>query len=137
MNVSFLLHPKATVAYLYDDFTLRQALEKMHHHGYSAIPVISRSGKYISTISEGDLLWYIIDGEGGEVIKKEIHDVENIKITELLGKDKNPPIPITSSVHDLILQAVNQNFVPVIDDLGSFIGIITRKDIMLYLSKTE
>ena len=135
MNVSFLLRPKATVAYLYDDYSLRQALEKMHHHGYSAIPVISREGKYISTISEGDLLWFLIDGEGGEIIKTQIHDVENIKIAELLGNDKNPPIHITSSVKDLIMQAVNQNFVPVIDDLGSFIGIITRKDIMLYLSK--
>lgn len=135
MNVSFLLRPKATVAYLYDDYSLRQALEKMHHHGYSAIPVISREGKYISTISEGDLLWFLIDGEGGEIIKTQIHDVENIKIAELLGNDKNPPIHITSSVQDLIMQAVNQNFVPVIDDLGSFIGIITRKDIMLYLSK--
>lgn len=135
MNVSFLLRPKATVAYLYDDYSLRQTLEKMHHHGYSAIPVISREGKYISTISEGDLLWFLIDGEGGEIIKTQIHDVENVKISELLGNDKNPPIHITSSVQDLIMQAVNQNFVPVIDDLGSFIGIITRKDIMLYLSK--
>ena len=133
MNVSFLLRPKATVAYLYDDYTVRQALEKMHHHGYSAIPVISREGKYISTVSEGDFLWYLIEGEGGEVIKKQIHELESIKIVELLGNDKNSPISITASVDDLMQHAINQNFVPVVDDLGSFIGIITRKDIMVHL----
>ena len=30
------------------------------------------------------------------------------------------------------LRAINQNFVPVVDDQGSFIGIITRKSIIKY-----
>ena len=41
--------------------TLRQALEKMEHHGYTAIPLLSREGKYIGTITEGDLLWFLKD----------------------------------------------------------------------------
>ena len=52
MNIAFLLQPKSDTAFLYDDFTLRQGLEKMRHHGYTAIPVIDREGKYITTISE-------------------------------------------------------------------------------------
>ena len=57
MNIAFLLQPKNDTAFLYDDFTLRQGLEKMKHHGYTAIPVIDREGKYVTTISEGDFLW--------------------------------------------------------------------------------
>ena len=34
----------------------------------------------------------------------------------------------------LVASAMNQNFVPVVDDLGNFIGIVTRKDIIRYLS---
>lgn len=26
--------------------------------------------------------------------------------------------------------AMNQNFVPIVDDIGTFIGIVTRRDIM-------
>ena len=31
----------------------------MEHHKYSAIPIISRTGRYIGTLTEGDLLWGI------------------------------------------------------------------------------
>ena len=61
MNVLFSLTPKSEVAYLYDDYSLRQALEKMEHYRYSAVPVIDRNGCYVGTLTEGDLLWYIKD----------------------------------------------------------------------------
>lgn len=57
MNVLLYLLPKAEVEYVYDDYTVRQALEKMEYHHYSTIPVITRQGKYAGSISEGDLLW--------------------------------------------------------------------------------
>ena len=59
MNILFFLTPKSDVAYIYADDTIRQALEKMEYHRYSAVPVLNRGGKYIGTITEGDLLWGI------------------------------------------------------------------------------
>ncbi|MFR3072468.1 MAG: CBS domain-containing protein, partial [Paeniclostridium sp.] len=59
MNILFFITPKSEVAYIYDDYTMRQALEKMEYHRYSAIPIINRSGEYVGTITEGDLLWYL------------------------------------------------------------------------------
>ena len=59
MNLLFFLTPKGKVAYIYDDFTLRQTLEKMEYHRYSAVPILTREGKYVGTITEGDLLWAI------------------------------------------------------------------------------
>ncbi|MFQ9393801.1 MAG: CBS domain-containing protein [Lachnospiraceae bacterium] len=41
------------MAYLYEDYSLRQALEKMEHYRYSAIPIIDRNGCYIGTMTEG------------------------------------------------------------------------------------
>ena len=38
-------------------------------------------------------------------------------------------------MEDLIGKALNQNFVPVLDDQKCFIGIITRKDIIHYFYK--
>ena len=42
MNILFFLTPKHDVDYIYDDFTLRQAMEKLEYHGYSALPVLNR-----------------------------------------------------------------------------------------------
>ena len=61
MNIAFFLTLKKDVAYLYDDYTIRQSLEKMKFHGYSSLPVISRTGEYVSTVTEGDFLWYMLD----------------------------------------------------------------------------
>ena len=59
MNILFFLTPKSDVVYINDDETLRQALEKMEHHRYAAVPVINHQGRYVGTLTEGDLLWGI------------------------------------------------------------------------------
>lgn len=48
----------------------------------------------------------------------------------------NPPVSINASMEDLIQTAMNQNFVPVIDDKKIFIGIVTRKDIIKFCFDT-
>ena len=63
MNIAYFLLPKSNVAYLYDDYTFRQGLEKMRYHGYTAIPVITRNGTYVGTVSEGDFLWQLLSDE--------------------------------------------------------------------------
>ena len=61
MNILFYLVPKSEVMYLYDDYSLRQAMEKMEYHKYSAVPIINRAGNYIGTLTEGDILWELKD----------------------------------------------------------------------------
>lgn len=135
MNIAFFLKPKAETAYLYSDYTVRQALEKMHHHGYSAIPVIDREGLYIGTLSEGDLLWFIVKGEGGEPHTRAIEELEKFRISEidfLSGWRSNPPVNIMASIDELLMRAMNQNFIPIVDDREAFIGIVTRRDVIKY-----
>lgn len=131
MNILFFLTPKSEVAYIYDDDTLRQALEKMEYHRYTAVPIIDhKDGTYIGTITEGDLLWDI----------KEWHDLnmldaEDVPILSVKRKRDNEPVVADANIEDLISKVMNQNFVPVIDDDERFIGIITRKDVIQYLSR--
>ena len=40
-NILFFMTPKALCQYLYDDFTIRQALEKMEAVGYAALPILN------------------------------------------------------------------------------------------------
>ena len=132
MNIASFLIPKSDVACLYEDFTLRQALEKIHHHGYSAIPVLTNENKYVCTISEGDFLWYLIEHQCDELHKVSMKSIENMSIKDVIRLDKNPPVRITSTIEELLTKSINQNFIPVIDDRDYFIGIITRKDIIIH-----
>lgn len=126
-SVVFLLTVKAFVAYLDDNSTLRQGLEKMRYHGYTAMPVISQDGTYAGTVSEGDFLWHMIDS-GMYAMKSQ----EEYSIKDILRKGWNPAVKIDTTMDELLLRVMEQNFVPVIDDRGKFMGIITRKDIIKY-----
>lgn len=135
VNIAYFLTPKNSVAYLYDDSTFRQGLEKMRRHGYSAIPVISRDGTYKGTVSEGDFLWHLIDTGEGQETPLSMKEAEKLNVRDILQDAAYPPVRITATIEQLLTNALNQNFIPVVDDLGKFTGIITRKDILRYLAK--
>ncbi len=127
MNILFCLTPKEKVAYIYSDSTIRQALEKMQVYRYSAIPVLDKDGSYVGTISEGDLLWFIKE------MKLDFSKTEQMGILEVPRNKTNTSVMVTANMEDIIDISTQQNFVPVVDDYGSFIGIITRKDIFNYM----
>ena len=54
------------------------------------------------------------------------------RIMEITRRKQFLPVRVTASMHDLVDRASNQNFVPVVDDYGAFIGLITRKAIIQY-----
>jgi len=127
MNILFFLKPKAEVAFVYDYHTLRQAMEIMEYHKYSSIPMINREGKYVGTITEGDLLWGL-----KKLNILNLKGAEDIAITKIARRADYRPVSADSNMEDLMEKAMDQNFVPVIDDQQNFIGIITRKDIIGY-----
>jgi len=124
-NVLFFLRPKIKVAYVYSHNTLRQALEKMKAHGYTSIPVLDNEGRYVGSVTEGDFLWKLT-AEHALNSKAQ----ERFCIKDIMRSDFQPPVNINAALDDLLLMAMNQNFVPVVDDLDSFIGIVTRRDLM-------
>ncbi len=126
-NILFFLTPKAMCAYLYDDYTVRQALEKMETAGYAALPILSRRGEYRGTLTEGDVLWAMKN-----MCYMDIRQAEAHRIMEIARRRDNVPVRVTTSMHDLVDRATGQNFVPVVDDYGAFIGLITRKSIINY-----
>ena len=130
MNILFYLVPKSEVMYLYDDYSLRQAMEKMEYHKYSAVPIINRAGNYVGTLTEGDILWELKDRK-----LSNLHEAEEIMLRHTNRKRDNEPVNVNCNIEDLVMTSMNQNFVPVIDDNGIFIGIVTRKSIIEYCYK--
>ncbi|MBE3553607.1 MAG: CBS domain-containing protein [Thermicanus sp.] len=127
MNIAFFLLPKDEVIYLSPRSTMRQALERMERHRYSAIPLVDQNGKYAGTITEGDLLWKMKNTPG-----LTFANAHTVRLDQIEQHVKNQPVHIHADMEDLINLAMEQNFVPVIDDKEIFIGIVRRKEIIEY-----
>jgi CBS domain-containing protein len=117
-------------AFLYDDYTVRQALEKMEAAGYAALPILNRRGEYRGTLTEGDVLWAMKN-----MCDMDLRVAETKRIMEISRRKDNVPVPVTTSMQNLVERAIAQNFVPVVDDKETFIGLITRKAIVSYCMK--
>lgn len=126
-NILFFLMPKAMCAYVYDDYTIRQALEKMESAGYAALPILNKRGEYRGTLTEGDLLWALKN-----LCYMDMRQAEAHRIMEISHRKDHVPVKVTASMYDLVERASSQNFVPVVDDKDTFIGIITRRSIIQY-----
>ncbi len=128
MNILFFLTPKCDTAFLEEDDTLRSALEKMEYHRYQAIPVLAKDGSYYGTITEGDLLFEIKN-----TLNLDLREAEKIRVRDIPMRNHYQPVDVSCSMESLVKRALNQNFVPVEDDLGHFIGIVRRRELMNYL----
>ena len=132
MNIAFFLIAKKDIVYLTLQNTMRQALEKMEYHRYSAVPDIDEKGHYTGTLTEGDLLWKMKNTAG-----LTFKDTSKIMLADIPQHMSNSPVHIDAQIEDLLSLALAQNFVPVIDDRSSFIGIIRRREIMEYFIKKQ
>jgi predicted transcriptional regulator len=127
MNILYLLKIKSDLSYVYDDNSMRQGLEKMRSHSYTAIPVITRDGDYVGTVTEGDFLWHIL-----RYGRASIKDQESYRVGDIVREDFMLPVRVNATDEELIEKAIKQNFVPVVDDRNKFIGIVTRQDIIRF-----
>lgn len=132
VNVAFFLIPKKDVAYLPLKCTMRQALEKMEYHRYTAVPLIDEQKRYAGTLTEGDLLWKFKNTPG-----LDFRGTEKILLSEVPRRVDNQPVRIYANIGDLLSLAIDQNFVPVTDDQEVFIGIVRRREIIEYLTKSR
>lgn len=127
MNILFYLVPKNELIFVYDDYTVKQAMDVMEKQRYASIPVLSRDGGYVGSLSEGDILWGLKEHPN---LSEELP--LGLKVRQLKRFRDNQPVNINCTMEQLVHTAVNQNFIPVVDDDRVFIGIVTRKSIMNY-----
>ena len=126
-NILFFLTPKALCAHLMADDTLRQALVRMETTHYAALPILNKRGEYCGTFTEGDALWALMNNCG-----LDIHAAEHIRIMDIAHRKDNTPVKVTAAMDQLLERASKQNFIPVVDDKNTFIGIVTRRSIIKY-----
>lgn len=127
MKVAFFLTPKAEVAWVSTSSTVRQAIERMEHHRYTAVPLLTPEGHYEGTLTEGDLLWFMKQNP-----QISFHDTERLPLALVKRRMTVRPIEIDAEIEQLLTLALDQNFVPVIDDRKVFIGIVRRRSILAH-----
>ena len=128
MNIIGLLKPKDTTYYIYDNYSFRKTVEILKKSGFTTIPVIDIDGKYLGTVSEGDIFWYLHEN-------RITSNLDKVYISNIINKKRNPPVSDTSDSATIINNIMKQNFLCMVDSRNCFIGIITRKDIIKYLRK--
>jgi len=129
MNILFFLTPKSEVDYINEDASLFKTLSKMQVRNYSAIPIVSKTGKYVGTISSSDILGCI-----KENFNLSLRDAADFPLKNIRRIRDNKAVNANCKIETIIETILTQNFVPVVDDEGNFIGIITRREIMKYLN---
>lgn len=125
MNIAKIMIPKISTAFLYENNTVRQGLEKFTRYGYTAVPVLNENGIYAGTVTEGDFLRHIM-----RLGSAEMKDHESYLIKDIIRKDFCPSLLIEAEQKEVIAAVMNQNFVPIVDGRGVFCGIITRKGVI-------
>lgn len=128
MNISFFLLPKSECAYLHEGDSVAQALIYLKEKGFQAVPVIDKDGKYKGIVSEGDFLWNLI-----EDYNSDLNTMKHISVRSIPKKWNYKPVSVDANIAELDRYIINQNFVPVVDGRGIFIGIVTRKEIIGHL----
>lgn len=130
MNILALLTPKIQTLYLNSNSSLRQAIEKFDYHKFSVVPIIDDQGKFITTLSEGDLLRYM--KKCGDF---SLDESNKIQILEIERHRPYKALDISTDYETIVELSLSQNFVPIVDDRGVYIGIIRRRHVIESLRK--
>jgi len=129
LNILFFLTPKIEVDYIYDDSSLYKTMQTFDRHNYNTLPLINKKGRYIGIITAADILGCIRENFDLSVAASADFPVKNVKRL----RDYNAVNGGTTTMEEIVNVAIDQNFVPVVDDDQNFIGIITRKSIINWM----
>jgi len=127
--VSDLMISAEKVAHVQMNNPLEHALLVLVKSGYSAVPVLDSQSKLVGTIGKSVILNEILGLERFEVEKLSEMTVQDVMKTDI------PLLTAKHSFTDGLKKVINIPFVCVVDDVGYFIGILTRRAILKELRK--
>ena len=83
--------------------------------------MLKRNGEYVGSITEGDILWAMKNLHG-----LDLEASEDVPISSFPRRRDYKPVTVTTDMPTLLKAAIDQNFVPVVDDRNVFIGMVRR-----------
>ncbi|MFB2896331.1 CBS domain-containing protein [Aerosakkonemataceae cyanobacterium BLCC-F50] len=133
---------------------LQEAIKIMAQRRISGLPVVDQAGKLVGVISETDLMWretgvtppayiMILDSviylENPARYDRDLHKALGQTVGEVMTKDSlittQPDQPLQKAAQ--LMHDKNIRRLPVIDDAGQIIGILTRGDIIRAMAASQ
>lgn len=126
---------------------LSEAIQLLAQNRISGLPVVTQAGELVGVLSESDLMWqaagtplpaYIMLLDSVIYLKnparynEELHKALGQTVKEVMSRHKPLTIQPTASVQ-MAAQIMHDRTVtrlPVIDDTGTLVGILTQGDIV-------
>jgi CBS-domain-containing membrane protein len=122
-----------------EDTPFKQIVDILELHGFNAVPVVDRSDRVVGLVSSADLVPKIeFAGDAGDrhLFENRRHRAAREKATgtaagELMNAPAVTVMPQTSLVEAAkIMEASDLKRMPVVDDLGRLVGMVTRGDLL-------
>ncbi len=101
------------------------------------MPVTTRDNTFAGVVSVTDFLWYLIPDGMDEFGNLKVNPIEGIYVRDIMDIKSNPAVSITATAEELMERILDHNFVPVVDARNSFIGIVTRRNVLRSLQLSE
>jgi len=129
INIKDLMIPSERVAHVQIGNSLEHALLVLTKSGYTAIPVLDPHYRLLGLISTPIIMDSILGLE-----RIEFEQLEKKRVEEAMNK-KIPRISIHSTLKSSLDLLVDHPFLCIEDESGIFEGILTRRTVLLQLSK--
>lgn len=121
--------PKKMTSFLSENATVRQAIEIFDVHKHTVIPLVDDDGHFVGTLSEGDLLRFLKNEAN-----YDIRAAEKVLIKDMERYRQYRSLEVNSEWSEFVTLSLDQNFIPVTDDKGIYIGIVKRREVVKFLS---
>lgn len=128
-SIMSIFTPKKMTAFLSENATVRQAIELFDVHKYAVIPLVDDEGHFVGTLSEGDLLCFLKNKAN-----YDIKATEKVLVKDMERYREYRSLEVSSLWNEFFVLSLDQNFIPVTDDKGVYIGIVKRREIIKFLS---
>lgn len=109
-----------------EDMTVEEALKLLVNNGITGLPVVNKKGAMVGVLSEYDIIAQV--GKN-----KKLSPALFAK--KISFSDKTDFVSEETSLNEILDRFINTKFrrLPVVDQSGKLVGIITRRDIMRLL----
>lgn len=137
----------ADVVTLTPETSVEDALRLLDEHGISGAPVVDAEGRLVGLLDDSDLIvsearlhvptvveilgaYFTLPGEHRRFTSEVRHALGSM-VSDVMN-DRPPSVPTSATVEDVATIIVDRNSsrVPVVDNDGRVVGIVTRGDLV-------
>ncbi|MGJ9458590.1 cyclic-di-AMP-binding protein CbpB [Oceanobacillus sp. CF4.6] len=129
ISIDELRIPSEKVAHVQLNNPLEHALLVLVKSGYSAVPVLDASYKFVGIIGKTVILNQILGLENFEIEK-----LSEMKVKEVMDRN-TPTLTRENTLLDGLNAVIDHTFICLVDKEGFFDGILTRRAILKEIKK--